>query len=256
MKTRIQKSALLFILMVFLLQCNTILAQDPFTKISVGYQKPGKVDIKAFALNNEATIQIEGYAGLFERLGNDLIFYGWILDSKSRKVVWNLLEVANDEFFKNADPGRFSFKKEVILPAGQYEVYYAAGMNYDRFGNSDNQFQINDIGDLFDMIFRKIDGEINDNYNEKYISKFAISLSAPATVINEVPWDQKVNDFSRNSLVSIIRAGDNESIKRSFSVSQDVKLNILEIGEQSGSDLNDFAWIINSNITSNLQPKD
>jgi len=254
MKTTIQKCTKILLVFAFFVFSNSIFAQDINTQIAIGYQQPGKVDVKAFVLKNEATIQLEGYAGLFERMGNDLIFYGWILDSKSRKVVWNLLEAANDDFFSHGDPGRFSFKKEVKLPAGQYEIYYAAGMNYDRFGNSDIQFQVNDLGELFDLIFRRIDGEINDDYNKHFISKFVMNVSAPSSVMNEVPWDQKVNDFAKNSLVSIIRVGDNENIKRSFEVTSDVKLNILEIGEHSGGDLNDFAWIINSNTYEKVWP--
>ena len=62
-------------------------------------------------------------------MGNDLIFYGWILDGKTREVVWSLLKEENDKFFRYRDPGKFSFDKEITLPAGDYEVYYAAGID-------------------------------------------------------------------------------------------------------------------------------
>lgn len=243
----------ILILVAFMLQGVNINAQDPESKITVGYQKPGRMDAKAFILKNESTVKLEGYGGLFEKFGNDMMFYGWILDSKSRKVVWNLLEAANDDFYAHTGSGRFNFKKEVKLPAGQYEVYYASGMNYNRFGNKNYSIHISDLGDLINLIF----GEIKDNdvqYRSEYSSKFSMTLTIPTTNYTEVAWDQKVNEFSGNALISIIRAGDNANIKKSFTVTSDIKLNIMEIGEQSEDQLYDFAWIVNSNTYEKVWP--
>ncbi|RPH29190.1 MAG: hypothetical protein EHM93_17665 [Bacteroidales bacterium] len=243
----------LSILLAIMLQGIAINAQSQEQKITIGYIKPGRIDVKAFVLLKETTIMAEGYGGLFKKLGNDLMFYGWILDSKSRKVVWNLLEDANDKFFERSDPGRFGFKKEVKLPAGQYEVYYAAGMNYNRFGSNNVDIRISDLGDLFNLIFSEINDN-NDNYNSSYASKFSMSITASSAVFSEVAWDKKVNEFSSNALISIVRAGDDLSVKKSFTVANDINLNIMEIGEQSDGDLNDFAWIVNANTYEKIWP--
>ena len=55
-------------------------------------------------------------------MGNDLIFYGWILDGKTRKVVWNLLDEYESEFFRGE--GEFSFDANIKLKKGSYEVYF------------------------------------------------------------------------------------------------------------------------------------
>ena len=242
----------LVILAALTLPRITSYAQSPDGKIVVGYQKPGRIDVKAFTLNKETTILIEGYGGLFRKLGNDLMFYGWILDSKSRKVAWNLIEDANDKFFERSDPGRFSFKKEIKLPAGQYEVYYAAGMNYDRYG-SKVEFHITDLGELFNLIFNDINND-TDQYSSRYSSKFTMTVTAPSSSFTEVAWDKKVNELSANALISVVRAGDNVDFKQSFSVASDINLNIMEIGEQSDGDLNDFAWIVNANTFEKVWP--
>lgn len=242
----------LVILAILTLPRITSYAQSPDAKIAVGYQKPGKIDVKAFTLKTETTILVEGYGGLFRKLGNDLMFYGWILDSKSRKVAWNLLEDANDKFFERSDPGRFSFKKEIKLPAGQYEVYYAAGMNYDRYG-SKVEFHVSDLGELFNLIFNDIDNE-SDQYSSRYSSKFTMTITAPSASLTEAPWDRKVNELSANALISVVRAGDNINFKKSFTVTSDINLNIMEISEQSDGDLNDFAWIVNANTYEKVWP--
>jgi len=242
----------LVILAALTLPRVTSYAQSPDGKITVGYQKPGKIDVKAFTLKSETTILIEGYGGLFRKLGNDLMFYGWILDSKSRKVAWNLIEDANDKFFERSDPGRFSFKKEIKLPAGQYEVYYAAGMNYDRYG-SKIEFHVTDLGELFNLIFNDIDND-SDQYSSRYSSKFTMTITAPSTSLTEIPWDRKVNELSANALISVVRAGDNVNFKKSFTVTSDINLNIMETTEQSDGDLNDFAWIVNANTYEKVWP--
>ncbi len=244
--------ASLILLVALALSDVSSFAQDADKKIAVGYLKPGKIDVKAFSLNKETTIFIEGYGGLFRKLGNDLMFYGWILDSKSRKVAWNLLEDANDKFFERSDPGRFSFKKEIKLPAGQYELYYAAGMNYDRYGNK-VEFHVSDLGELFNLIFNDIDND-SDQYSNRYSSKFTMTITAPSANITEVPWDRKVNELSSNALISMVRAGDNVNFKKSFTVTSDINLNIMQTGEQSDGDLNDFAWIVNSNTFEKVWP--
>ncbi len=246
-------AASLAILCALFLQGIVTSAQTQESKITIGYQKPGRIDVKAFTLSKESTIMVEGFGGLFEKLGNDLMFYGWILDSKSRKVVWNLLEDANDKFFERNDPGRFGFKKEVKLPAGQYEVYYAAGMNDSRYGKNNYNFHISDLGELFNLIFNDVNGN-SEPFSDKYASKFSMSITAPSANFTETAWDKKVNELSSNALVSVVRAGDNQSIKKSFTVTSDINLNIMEIGEQSDGDLNDFAWIVNSNTYEKVWP--
>ena len=128
---------------------SAVIAQESSNEIEVGYSRSGKIDAEGFSLSKESTIKIEGHAGLFEKMGNDLLFYGWILDGKTREVVWDLLKEENDQFFKYRDPGEFSFKQEITLPAGDYEVYYAAGID-----NNNNNININfDLGELIDLIF-------------------------------------------------------------------------------------------------------
>ena len=242
------------LLFALILPFSSINATAQENKLTVGYIKPGKIDVKAFVLKEESTLLIEGYGGLFEKLGSDLMFYGWILDSKSRKIVWSLLADANDEFYARTNPGRFNFKKEVKLPAGQYEVYYVAGMNYNKFGNKEYNFKMGDLGDLINMIFGEMHYDNEERYSGSYSSKFAMTIVNPKGTITEVPWNQKVNEFAGNALISINRAGDNENIKKSFIVSSDIKLNIMQIGEQSDDQSYDFAWIVNANTFEKVWP--
>ncbi len=235
-----------FLLGIFLLG-ESAYAQNS-NDIEVGYRRSGEIDAQGFQLDKETTIQIEGTAGLYDRMGNDLIFYGWILDGKTRKVVWNLLKEDNDKFFKYRDPGKFSFDKEITLPAGDYEVYYAAGIDSD-YDNYDFNF-----GDLLDLIFNG-DSRDNDN-NRRRFSNLKMTLSASDGSLMKNDLYKNVNTFSDKAIVSIVRAGDNEYIKKSFSVKSDLDLNIRGIGEQQDREEFDFAWIVNAKTYEKVWPND
>jgi hypothetical protein len=181
-------------------------------------------------------------------MGNDLLFYGWILDGKTREVVWSLLKEYNDEFFRYRDSRRFSFDKEITLAAGDYEVYYAAGIDneYD-----DDNFNLDDLINLI------ITGNSRDSRrDEKRFSSLSMTLygSEDSFVRNDLY--KNVNAFSENAIASIVRAGDDEFIRKNFTVNKDIELNIRSIGEQYDREQFDFAWIVNTNTYEKVWPND
>ncbi len=105
MKIRKYLFAASFLIVLF--QIEYTIAQINNNQIEVKYRKPGVVDVKGFVLNKETTITVEGIGGMFRRYGNNLMFYGWILDGKSRNIVWSLLKDDNDKFFAIHDPDQF-----------------------------------------------------------------------------------------------------------------------------------------------------
>lgn len=234
----------LFLLSIFLLG-ESAYAQDSTNEIEVGYRKSGKIDAEGFQLDKETTITINGKAGLYERMGNDLLFYGWILDGKTRKVVWNLLKEDNDKFFRYRNPGKFSFKKEITLPAGDYEVYYAAGIDSD-YDNYDFNF-----GKLLNLIFNG--DSRNDRYDNRRFADLSMTLSTDGGLVKNHLY-KNVDAFSANAIVSIVRAGDDEFVKQSFSVKSNIELNIRGIGEQQNREQFDFAWIINAKTYEKVWP--
>lgn len=237
----------IFLLTIFFMG-ESAYAQESTNQIEVGYRRSGEIDAKGFQLSKETSIQIEGTAGLYDRMGNDLIFYGWILDGKTRKVVWNLLKEENDKFFRYRDPGKFSFDKEITLPAGDYEVYYAAGIDSD-YDNYDFNF-----GDLLNLIF---DGESrNSDRNNRRFSNLKMTLSASDGSLMKSNLYKNVDAFSDKSIVSIVRAGDDEYVKKSFTVKSNLELNVRGIGEQQDREQFDFAWIVNAKTYEKVWPND
>lgn len=245
--TKLLLSTILLITFFFVEPVN---AQKNNDRLTVGYRGLGEIDAFGFTINKETTIKIEGSAGLFERMGNDVMLYGWILDGKTRKVVWNLLKEENDRFFRfGGDPGRFTFERELTLPAGDYEVYYAAGINNDNRNDFNIEFN---LAELADLIFST--DERRDYRDERRFSKFSMSLIDDGKSIVQNDLYKNVNEFSNEAIASIVRAGDEEFIKKSFTVKKDIELNILGIGEQYDGEQFDFAWIVNAETYEKVWP--
>lgn len=236
-----------FILSGFMLLGTSAHAQGNINEIEVGYLRTGHIDVEGFSLSKETTIKIEGHAGLYERMGNDLMFYGWILDGQTREVVWDLLEEKNDEFFRYRDRGRFSFDTEVTLPAGDYEVYYAAGVDQNDKGRS---FRIDDLGDLFDAIFN---GDSRDRNSRRY-DDFSMIVSSNSNGFSKSDWRKNIDDFTETAIASIVRAGDEEFITTNFIVDEEITLNIRGISEQTDGEDFDFGWIVDSKTYEKVWP--
>ena len=60
MKTKMQNFIKLGMLALLITMSGLVLSQNQTKELVVGYQQPGKVDVKAFALKSEAKIQLEG----------------------------------------------------------------------------------------------------------------------------------------------------------------------------------------------------
>ena len=84
---------------ILIITCFAILLILPFTvfsqsEIIVGTIDPGELDFKGFSLKKDAEVTISGAAVFFDDWGDGHGFYGWILNSKTRAVVWHLLKVS------------------------------------------------------------------------------------------------------------------------------------------------------------------
>jgi hypothetical protein len=214
--------------------------------LEVGYRRVGKVDIEAFKLDKETTITIEGTGGMLDRMGNDLLFYGWILDGKTREVVWSLLEEEDDQFYRYRNKGHFDFETKLTLVAGDYEVYYAAGLDSD---NTNFEFNLSDIAD---WIFSGDDRRNREN--SKRYSKYSMTISTKGDDLIEKDIYENVDLFSEDAFISVVRAGDDEFIRENFTVEKDVEFQIYGVGEQYDREQFDFAWIVNSKTYEKVWP--
>lgn len=233
MKTTIQLK-LPLILCCILLSAFSMNAQTD-TELNIGRVSPGELDYAGFKLSKDATIKINGTGASYEKWGNNLIFYGWIIESESREVVWSLLDEYENKFFH--DDGPFSFDASINLKKGVYEVYFT-GM----YRNTYYKYHVNDFADVVQEVVRVIVDDDDDySYYRKEKNYMTVSSNDEGFTINN--GREYVDNILKKSIVSFVRTGDDEVKSEDFTLKKPTKLYIYCEGERQGSELYDFAWI-------------
>jgi len=214
------------------LSVNTLHAQSD-NEIKVGRVSPGDVDYAGFRLDKDATIHIDGTGASFEKWGNNLAFYGWIIDSETREMVWNLMDEYESEYFHGE--GSFDFKADIELKKGSYEVYFTS--MYDR---SYHKYNVNDFTDLVQEVIRAIADDDDHPYyrNEKYF--MTVSGDKEFSPNSGREYIDKMAD---KAIVSILRTGDNEMETGRFGLKKETTLHVYCQGEKEGREFYDYAWI-------------
>ena len=206
-------------------------AQD---EINLSDVEPGYIDYGAFTLSNDGEVRITGKVAGFEKWGQRTYFYGWIIDANSRNIAWHMLD--NRDIREDLDDRDFIDVNETVkLKAGNYEVYFAAGDN-------SNNIEISGVKGFFKKIF----GGDKREYRRRYRGELYLDITGISGGFSVVNKNKFVDDLSKNAVVSIIRTGDDEYIKKPFGLSDETKLRIYAIGEGSDGRVFDYAWIYNA----------
>jgi len=216
-----------------------------------------KQEVKSagFTLSEDRTVHINALGGAGKTGGvsigitfgetKGMYAYGWIIDAKTRNVVWEMTTKNTSGKYD-----RCKFDDDIELKKGSYEVYYAAvgyareswfshiWINIDRRTDSEKGLHHGD--NFFDFFDHE---DISDEFMER-AKEYGITLSA-ANISGIENFESPVkNDMA---IVSLIRAGDDASLKKSFTLSIDMPVRISAIGESMSNDeMDDYGWIINS----------
>jgi hypothetical protein len=220
---RITHKILMAFIATALISSNSLFAQS--SEINIGKVSPGEVDMAAFSLSQSDEIKINGKGATFGHWEEEMAFYGWILNSETREVVWHLRE--ESEF--DEDEGIFEFYAEVDLPAGNYEVYYA--------GSVRNYIKISGWGDFWNNMF----GE--SKYKASYRKQLFMTVKGSGSSFSIENPKELLDNKINNAIVSINRMGDYDDAEKSFTLTEDTEVRIYALGEgRSGSNY-DFGWI-------------
>lgn len=190
----------------------------------------GEVRHSAFEILESSTITIKGKAGNFGgAFADNQAFYGWIIKSDNREIVWDVRE----SFAFEDRTGMYEFNDLEPLEKGYYEIYYSAGSNY-------NNIRINGLSELISKVFS---GPKKSKFKEKYRMELGIDVTGERGKFVEVNPDQAIESYIKNSIVSINRVGNDKDIEKGFSLNADTKIRIVTLGEGRDGNLYDLAWI-------------
>ena len=230
------------------------LAQQAVTLVDFGDFSPHELRSAAFVLDEPQRVRIDavgadhrgGRGKLLEKLGQKLGNWidsdgeredqwwrgdAWILDARTRRVVWQLSDADTD----GGRDGARSFSGSVSLPAGSYEAYFASysGTSYVSDGD---KFVVERGGVRRTGRGRWEDDGIARQF--KLVVRGDGRRGGDALRLRE--------ELSRGAIVSFtgVEAGDARRI--GFELDRPVEVEIYAVGEARRGEAFDYGWIINA----------
>jgi hypothetical protein len=149
----------------------------------------------------------------------------WILDLRTRRVVWELSEAATERGTR----GTRDFSGSVRLPAGSYAAYYAAFPDGDYWTDENG----------------KVVGGVSSLWQDA-LDNFALRIDGSGARLSPADVDRADAAARAGAVVSIRAAGPGRLEHAGFTVSRQVDVEVETTGEvQDGAEF-DFAWIIDA----------
>jgi len=154
---------------------------------------------------------------LGEGVSDDMVDYAWIVDANTRRRVWTM-DYRDTEHAGGAEKNRV-YEGTLKLAAGSYIVHY-------RSDGSHSSEKWNDA--------RPPEGRYWG------VSIFPTSGRLDKSIVG--PYDRTAGRGGP-VLAQIVGVGDNEKTDESFKLEQETTVQIYALGEGTGGDMVDYAWI-------------
>jgi hypothetical protein len=218
--------------------------EQPPALIEIQEVTPGAVQAMAFTLTSTQQVRVEAAGADVEsarriasrrniigRLVMSLARSGdrfdddvwpanaWILDAKSREVVWELRRSGR----QRERDGLLHFEGDIELPKGTYEAYYAF-FPLDRFFNRDGW-----------SWFHRDDAKVYINLGLRVFGE-GQALEVLTTPAEADP----------GTIMAFHRLGDNASERIGFELDRAAEVEIRAIGEARASTTYDYGWLMNA----------
>lgn len=183
---------------------------------------------QGFTLNQDVRVKIEAW-GASDRREDEMLAYGWILESETRRVVWEMT-VDNS----SAERREYNRRSEemIRLSSGSYELYYAVSPRGAWSGD------YRDFGDFLDDLF----GGFRKGRWRREARSWGVTLWVEEADQGAV----ELTDISEDTgaIVQLVPLGDDEFESQGFSLSRDTKLRVYAIGEGDDDEMYDYGWIV------------
>jgi hypothetical protein len=240
---------LIYYFIGLLIFIGTSVAQTPAT-VEITSIPLGEVKMAGFTLKTDKSVNIEAVGAgektkVPEELSymvdpNGLFAYAWIINAKSRDLVWRM-DLKNTSRFKKSEYSRI-FKGSVNLPRGEYELYYSARI--PDFAFFDDGFF--SLGRLFDKLFK------NDKWYENTQHDWYVRIGSVDEVVdrNSIVKYHKV--LKEQAVVSMTGLQNSEFKQEGFKLTEKGTFEIYAIGETFDKEVFDYGWIVNANTSEKI----
>jgi hypothetical protein len=237
------KSGLLILLTPLFFVLSSI-AQD--REITLREFAPDEIQCAGFTLNSGRTIVIEaiGAGGdkTIKRTKNNfadpqnMFAYAWIIDSRTRELVWRMTPKNTDSDWWGAKYNR-KFEGGVNLEKGEYELYYSA-FRPVYLATEDGYFSLRRLWD-------KVWGD--DDWWEDNAKNWYVTVKNVDETFEEDAVKKYQQALKRSAIINITNVRESNTIKKGFSLKKPISVRIYAIGEGWEGEMFDFAYIVDAN---------
>lgn len=198
--------------------------------------EPGDVEVAGFKLDRSQEVRIEAW-GLNPRRQehrkiSDLAS-AWILDARSREVVWDLRKAKGSR--QRRDLRRV--EESVRLDPGLYEVYYATYPtgHYDHLGGW--------LDSTAKAVARMFGWDDDEEYLEA-IDELEIVVRGQGRSVNAQDLISARDQLRAEALVAAVADGNHKAVIQGFTVREPTEVLVYAVGEFSKGDEGfDYGWI-------------
>ena len=228
------------ILIVFLQ--IAIIAQDNSVVIdNIGnYQ----IYLRGFTLDEDTEISLKavgsGQDKELKRIHNfqedkyNMFAYAWILDARTREMVWRMTIGNTEDDWWNEN--NRVFENKINLSKGEYELYFSAvEPKYFSFGSG--------YLDL-DKILGSIFGD--DEWWDDHKDKWKVEVNGVENSFDEEAVKKYQNAVKNSAILALTEVRDSKYVNKGFSLSKAAKLRIYALGEGFKKEMFDKGWIIDA----------
>ncbi|UCE19541.1 MAG: hypothetical protein JSV84_04135 [Gemmatimonadota bacterium] len=187
-------------------------------------------EMASFSLDKKLDLHIEARGTEPQR--DDFVYsYAWILDARSRDVVW---EMNLDKTSRKRRLKKFTYERMITLSEGDYEVYYATSTFF-------MDMNIEGLGDLFESI-------IHGLQDKRYTADRGITIKAKDSRDMKYVHEYDPHKRDKNVILQMTCVGDDEFHKEGFTLKKPAAVRIYALGEGSLNDreMSDYGWIMNT----------
>ena len=190
----------------------------------------------AFAVDGETEVRIEA-VGASLQSGEYMFAYPWIIDARTRALVWSMDEEVTEPVTGSNWLRRYD--DDLRLRQGTYELYYYSGWPdlLSRGGSVD----LENLGDVFkrlgEWLSRRKSGAAG---GETLASDYYVRVTGNSSLIHAIAQPPP-----REAVVSLTHPGNDAYLHDAFTVRAPSDLEVYAIGEysSSGDAMVDWGWI-------------
>ncbi len=201
--------------------------------------EPGDVEVFGFELDREQEVRLEA-TGLDARKGEHKhksyeLAAAWILDAKSREVVWSLEDARSVR--RRGDLREYDQK--LRLGAGAYEVYYATYPSYSSDG--DHGWWENAARSM-----ARVFGWDDEADYEAAVGDLRLVVRGDGTAMDGEDLEGSRAGLREEALVAVAAAGDRLAENRGFRLEKPMELLVYAVGELGKEAGYDYGWIVDA----------